>query len=76
MFQLNVFHWHIVDTQSFPVELSDEPTLLMSQYGAYGPKQIYSREDIVDIVNYANLKGDLVLIYIASLSQLSNVFQV
>ena len=58
MFQLNVFHWHIVDTQSFPVELSDDPTLLMSQYGAYGPRQIYSREDIVDIVNYANLKGD------------------
>ena len=57
-FQLNVFHWHIVDTQSFPVELSDEPTTLMSQYGAYGPAQIYTRDDIVDIVQYANLKGD------------------
>ena len=57
-FQLNVFHWHIVDAQSFPVELSDEPTILMSQYGAYGPSQIYSRDDIIDIVKYANLKGN------------------
>ena len=47
-----------MDTQSFPVELSDEPTFLMSQYGAYGPAQIYSSDDIVDIVRYANLKGD------------------
>ena len=40
------------------MELSGEPTILMSQYGAYGPAQIYSRDDIVDIVKYANLKGD------------------
>ena len=47
-----------MDTHSFPVELSDEPTLLMSQYGAYGQAQIYKREDIIDIVKYANLKGE------------------
>ena len=47
-----------MDAQSFPVELSDEPTILMSQYGAYGPSQIYSRDDIIDIVKYANLKGN------------------
>ena len=44
------------------MELSGEPTILMSQYGAYGPAQIYSRDDIVDIVKYANLKGDPSLI--------------
>ena len=40
------FHWHIVD--SIPVELSDEPTILMFQYGAYGHWAITNLDDIID----------------------------
>lgn len=53
-----MFHWHIVDTHSFPVELMDDPINQMTQYGAYGPDSIYTQQDIRDIVAYANKRGN------------------
>jgi len=34
--KLNVFHWHITDSHSFPIVLPSEPELVNK--GSYGPK--------------------------------------
>ncbi|KIY52425.1 glycoside hydrolase family 20 protein [Fistulina hepatica ATCC 64428] len=41
--KLNTFHWHVVDSQSFPLEVAEFPEL--SLYGAYSTQQIYSTAD-------------------------------
>ncbi|TRY71719.1 hypothetical protein TCAL_00287 [Tigriopus californicus] len=53
--KLNTFHWHLSDSQSFPVELPSFPQL--AQYGAYYENEVYSAEDILDLVEYAMLRG-------------------
>jgi len=57
--KLNVFHWHITDTHSFPFYSRRVPQL--SLHGAYSPKKVYSPEDIREIVEYAKLRGVRVL---------------
>jgi len=52
---LNVFHWHITDTHSFPLELNSIPEL--AQYGAYSPEKRYSASDVKDLVEYARVRG-------------------
>ena len=52
--KLNVFHWHITDTHSFPFYSRRVPQLTM--HGAYSPRQVYTPEDIRDIVEYARLR--------------------
>lgn len=52
--KMNVFHWHAVDAESFPVELSSEP--LLSQ-GAYAPSARYSKAQMQDIISYAKARG-------------------
>ncbi|AAB60911.1 ESTs gb/T43256,gb/46316,gb/N64930,gb/AA395255,gb/AA404382 come from this gene [Arabidopsis thaliana] len=45
--KLNVLHWHIVDTQSFPLEIPSYPKLWN---GAYSSSQRYTFEDAAEIV--------------------------
>ncbi|XP_072397189.1 beta-hexosaminidase subunit beta-like [Diabrotica undecimpunctata] len=53
--KLNVFHWHIVDDQSFPYVSRKFPEL--SAKGAYTPYKTYSYADIKMVIEYARLKG-------------------
>ncbi|KAJ7521901.1 hypothetical protein O6H91_19G073500 [Diphasiastrum complanatum] len=52
--KLNVLHWHIVDTESFPIEVPSFPDLWN---GAYSNPERYTLEDAKDIVEYARLRG-------------------
>lgn len=49
MVKLNTFHWHITDSQSFPLELESYPEF--SRIGAYSADKIYTHEDISDVNN-------------------------
>lgn len=53
---LNQFHWHIADSQSFPLVLQDEYAEL-SQKGAASPGLTYSRDDVAHLVAYAAERG-------------------
>lgn len=47
MVKMNVFHWHMTDSQSFPLVLKSHPDL--SSIGAYSPDKVYTIQDIVDV---------------------------
>ena len=53
--KLNVFHWHITDSHSFPIVLPSEPEL--AKKGSYGPKMQYSPSDVQAIVEYGMQHG-------------------
>lgn len=57
--KLNVFHWHITDTHSFPFYSRRVPQL--SLHGSYSPKKVYNPKDIREIVEFAKLRGVRVL---------------
>ncbi|CAN8018678.1 unnamed protein product [Ixodes persulcatus] len=52
--KFNVFHWHIVDDQSWPLAMVTYPNLTQS---AYTPRHIYSLEEVQDVIEYARLRG-------------------
>ncbi|KAF9131209.1 hypothetical protein BGW39_002115 [Mortierella sp. 14UC] len=52
--KLNVFHWHITDTQSWPLEIKKYPQMLKD---AYSPREIYSQRDIAAIIKYGRERG-------------------
>lgn len=52
--KMNVFHWHIVDTQSWPLQMQVYPQMTQD---AYSPQMIYSQEDIRGVIAYARARG-------------------
>ncbi|KAF8021963.1 hypothetical protein BT93_G2178 [Corymbia citriodora subsp. variegata] len=52
--KLNVLHWHIIDEQSFPLEVPTYPKLWQ---GAYTKWERYTVEDAYEIVNFAKSRG-------------------
>ncbi|XP_062230553.1 beta-hexosaminidase 1 [Phragmites australis] len=52
--KLNVLHWHIIDEQSFPLEVPSYPNLWK---GSYSKWERYTVEDAHDIVDYAKKRG-------------------
>ncbi|XP_041772727.1 chitooligosaccharidolytic beta-N-acetylglucosaminidase [Anopheles merus] len=55
MVKLNVFHWHITDSQSFPLVVKSRPTL--HTYGAYSRRDVYTADDVQRLVQYALERG-------------------
>ncbi|KAJ2552969.1 Glucosamine-6-phosphate isomerase (Glucosamine-6-phosphate deaminase) (GNPDA) (GlcN6P deaminase) [Coemansia sp. RSA 1933] len=53
--KVNVFHWHIVDAQSWPVESRKYPELQAK--GAYGPDMQYSYADVQAVIQYGKERG-------------------
>ncbi|XP_054817631.1 beta-hexosaminidase 1 isoform X2 [Prosopis cineraria] len=50
----NVLHWHIIDEQSFPLEIPSYPKLWK---GSYTKWERYTVEDAYEIVNFAKMRG-------------------
>ncbi|KAI1788841.1 N-acetylhexosaminidase [Ganoderma leucocontextum] len=60
--KLNQFHWHVVDSQSFPLQIPGFTDLAAK--GAYSASQQYSPKDVQDIVAYAGARGIDVMVEI------------
>ncbi|KKK21092.1 N-acetylglucosaminidase [Aspergillus rambellii] len=52
--KLNVLHWHMGDTQSWPIQIDSHPEMTRD---AYSPREIYSHADMRSIVAYARARG-------------------
>lgn len=52
--KLNVLHWHMVDSQSWPVEIDAYPQMTED---AYSPNEVYSHNTIKQVINYAAARG-------------------
>lgn len=52
--KLNVLHWHIIDEESFPLEV---PSYANLWEGSYSKWERYTVEDAYDIVDFAKMRG-------------------
>ncbi|KAF8262392.1 glycoside hydrolase family 20 protein [Lactarius quietus] len=59
---INTFHWHVVDSQSFPLVVPGFANL--AENGAYSASSVYTPEDVADIISYAGQRGIDVLVEI------------
>ncbi|XP_065169045.1 chitooligosaccharidolytic beta-N-acetylglucosaminidase-like [Atheta coriaria] len=57
--KLNVFHWHITDSHSFPYVSKSMPQL--SKLGAYSREKIYTPEDVAEIIEFGKERGVMIL---------------
>lgn len=53
--KMNVFHWHLVDDDSFSFELASFPNV--TEYGAFSAEEVYTVSMVHDMVNYAARLG-------------------
>ncbi|KAG7030740.1 Beta-hexosaminidase 1, partial [Cucurbita argyrosperma subsp. argyrosperma] len=67
--KLNVLHWHMVDEESFPLEVPSYPNLWK---GAYTKHERYTIEDAYDIVTFAKMRGKLHRLKLVSSTRLLN----
>ncbi|KAH7098438.1 N-acetylglucosaminidase [Auriculariales sp. MPI-PUGE-AT-0066] len=52
--KLNILHWHLDDTQSWPFQLKTYPQMVRDAYSA---REQYSHEDVVSLITYARARG-------------------
>ncbi|KIM43081.1 glycoside hydrolase family 20 protein, partial [Hebeloma cylindrosporum] len=53
--KINTLHWHVVDSQSFPLVVPGFTVL--SEKGAYNARSVYTTADVKEIVAYAAARG-------------------
>ena len=53
--KMNVFHWHMVDSYSFPFVSASYPEL--SAKGAWHATAVYTHDDVRAVVEHARLRG-------------------
>jgi hexosaminidase len=53
--KFNVFHWHIVDDQSYPLQSLRYPKL--TENGRYTKDHVYTQNDVKNIIKHARLRG-------------------
>ncbi|POW01874.1 hypothetical protein PSHT_12341 [Puccinia striiformis] len=58
--KLNVLHWHITDSQSWPIQIPSQPNL--SSQGSYSEHEIYTMQNLTDITRFANSIGIEILL--------------
>lgn len=71
--KLNVFHWHITDSQSFPMESKRLPQ--MNVFGAYAEDKVYRQLDIESIIKYAKYRGVRVIMELDAPAHAGHGFQ-
>ncbi|XP_067000606.1 chitooligosaccharidolytic beta-N-acetylglucosaminidase isoform X2 [Anabrus simplex] len=71
--KLNVLHWHITDSQSFPLQLPRVPKL--ARFGAYSSEKVYPAEMVSRVIEYARLRGIRVLLEFDAPSHAGNGWQ-
>jgi hexosaminidase len=54
MIKLNVLHWHLTDSDSFPIDVPGYPELAEA---VFAPEARYSDADVAEIVEYARQRG-------------------
>lgn len=52
--KMNILHWHITDTQSWPIQINAYPQVTKDAYSA---RETYSSRDVQDIIAYARARG-------------------
>ncbi|KAJ5472295.1 beta-N-acetylhexosaminidase [Penicillium desertorum] len=52
--KLNVLHWHLDDSQSWPMQMSSYPEMTKD---AYSPREIYTEHDMRRVIAYARERG-------------------
>lgn len=52
--KLNVLHWHLDDSQSWPVQLQTYPQMIND---AYSTRETFSAADIKNVIGYARARG-------------------
>ncbi len=57
--KINVLHWHMSDSQSFPMQSFTHPKLWQ---GAWSLQERYTQADIASVVEYARLRGVRVMV--------------
>ncbi|KAK9765864.1 Glucosamine-6-phosphate isomerase (Glucosamine-6-phosphate deaminase) (GNPDA) (GlcN6P deaminase) [Basidiobolus ranarum] len=53
--KMNILHWHIIDSHSFPLLTKRTPELALK--GAYGPDMMYDEKQVRDLVRYGLERG-------------------
>lgn len=53
--KINVFHWHVVDDDSWPLEIKSYPDF--TDYAAFSKREVYTHKDVHDLVEYAATRG-------------------
>lgn len=52
--KMNVFHWHLTDSEALPAESLARPEMWRA---AWSPSEVYTSEDIEDVIVYAEARG-------------------